>query len=82
MKVEEIKVGMVVVCKEPHYNDRIYWARPEMDAAVGKPMKVLCVDEDARSEIVCQYDTDCQDDDGIWGFLADWLEPWKGERLT
>lgn len=83
MKVEEIKEGMKVVCKEPHYNDRLLWVVPEMDVAVGKPMVVLDVDADAEAEVVCFFDTEYSDDDGIWGFLADWLEPYdEGEQLT
>ena len=75
MKVEEIKEGMKVVCKEPHYNDVLYWARPEMDKAIGKPMTVIMSPTDGT--VYCEFETDYPEDDGRWCFMPDWLEPIK-----
>ena len=67
----EIKPGMKVVCKEVHYNDGLYWAIPEMDEAVGKPMTVITVCKDGL--VYCEFETSIAHDDGRWCFLPDWL---------
>lgn len=76
MERTKIEVGMKVTCKEPHYNEGLYWAIPEMDEAIGKPMTVKQVDDD--DTIFCQFDTNYYPmDDGCWFFKADWLEPYE-----
>lgn len=78
MDRSEIKVGMMVVCKEAHHHEKLYWAIPEMDEAIGKPMTVIKVCKDGL--IYCEFDTSIAHDDGRWCFEADRLEPWKGEE--
>jgi hypothetical protein len=78
MKLDEIAVGMKVVCRKSHADNReLYWAVPEMDKAVGKPMTVQSVDNEL---VVCEFVTPLKYDDGRWCFLPEWLEPWAGRR--
>ena len=78
MKLDEIEVGMTVVCKESHAgNKEHYWASPEMDIAVGKPMTVEYVEYNL---VCCEFDTPFRYDDGRWCFLPEWLEPWEEEE--
>lgn len=75
MNRNEIKVGMKVVCKETHYNDKLRWAFPYMDEAIGKPMTVISANNDGV--IYCEFDTSIAQDDGRWAFLSEWVEPYK-----
>lgn len=75
MNRAEIEVGMKVVCKEAHYNEGLYWAIPEMDEAVGKPMTVIEVCNGGL--IYCEFDTSIAHDDGRWCFMPEWLEPYE-----
>lgn len=74
----EIKPGMKVVCKEAHYNEELFWAKPEMDEAVGKSMTVIMVCNDGL--VYCEFETTLKYDDGRWCFMSEWLEPWEGEQ--
>lgn len=73
----KIEVGMKVVCKETHYNEGLYWARLEMDEAIGKPMIVIMICKDGL--VYCGFETTLKYDDGNWCFMSEWLEPWEGK---
>lgn len=78
MNRTEIEEGMKVVCKEAHHeNKKLFWAIPEMDEAVGKPMTVIMVNRNWM--VYCKFETTLEYDDGRWCFLPEWLEPWEGE---
>ena len=80
MDRNEIKAGMKVICKEAHHeNKELYWAIPEMDEAVGKPMTVVMVDRTGL--VYCKFETTLKYDDGRWCFIPDWLELYEeGEQ--
>ena len=78
MKLNEIAVGMIVVCKKSHAGDHEhYWVTPEMDVAVGKPMTVINLFNDGL--VCCESDQRVKFDDGRWCYLPKWLEPWQKE---
>lgn len=75
MKINEIQVGMDVVCAERKENESrkygIVWAQ-EMDAHIGKKMEVVVVDT-ANNLAGCVWDGAFT---AHWYHL-DWLEPWE-----
>lgn len=84
MKIEDIKEGMTVVCREKHTEGRLFWDEEEMDNLVGRPLIAFCVEKDAWTEVLAysaeDYPDFDPDKDEFYGFLAEWLEPWKGEK--
>ena len=71
MRLEDINVGMKVICPESHSGFEAFpqWNR-RMDGAVGTVMEVVEIN----------YDTAvCDSDIGVYRYLPEWLEPYKGK---
>lgn len=72
MRLEDINVGMKVVCPESHSGFKSFpkWNR-RMDGAVGTAMDVVSVGFGA---VVCDSDI------GMYEYLPEWLKPYKGKE--
>jgi hypothetical protein len=72
MRLQELEVGMKVVCHESHSGFKKYpkW-NTRMDGAVGKVMEVVLIDFETA---------DCDSDIGRYRYLPEWLEPYKGKE--
>ena len=73
MKLEDIKVGMFVVCKEKPNFDRYYYKISWVhDSIVGRKLKVIRVDSDTKT-VNCKV----LDNNLNFWFEPEWLSPWE-----
>ena len=73
MTIDDIKIGMLVVCEEKQEETNVlHWAR-NMDDYIGKAMLITDIDE-CDNTVLCYL---CDGSDGPMWFHPEWLEPYE-----